>query len=288
MITIGNEQLQISINKRGAELTRILQKQFKLDYLWSADPAYWGKHAPVLFPIVGTLKDDTYFFEGQPYHLSRHGFSRERDFTVLNQTADSATFELLYDEETLAHYPFLFSFRIHYRVSENKLTCIYNVCNQGSVDMYFSVGGHPAFNIPLENGLNYTDYYLEFSDMETTPRWPLSDNLIGLKPKSFLESERVIRLSHDLFAHDAVVLKHLRSGYITLKSDRSVHGLTMRIGEFPYLGVWAAPKAPFVCIEPWQGIADSVDHNQNLEEKEGIVRLNPAEQWQKSWDVTFF
>jgi galactose mutarotase-like enzyme len=288
MIQLSNHSLAVTIKSQGAELTRIKSLEHEIDYLWDGDPEYWGKHAPVLFPIVGTLRDNSYLFAGQSYGMLRHGFARDRVFSALHQTDTSATLELQSDEDSLKVYPFPFRLRIHYSLEGNKLSNRYEVINTGNGPMYFSVGGHPAFHVPLQEGLAYTDYYLEFDQPETAPRWTLLDNLIHTHPQPFLENESIIPLSHELFASDAIVLKHLKSKTVSLKSKASPHGLTMRIDEFPYLGIWAAPEAPFVCLEPWQGIADSVYHNQQLETKEGIVALEPGASWSKAWDVVFW
>jgi len=288
MITLQNHLLEITLKAAGAELSRIYNKQHQVDYLWSADPEYWGKHAPVLFPIVGALKDDSYTYQEKTYNLARHGFARESTFTIAEQTADTICFELRADENSLRHYPFLFRLRIRYTLLDERLTCEYEVMNEGDEPMWFSIGGHPAFHVPLQEGLLYTDYYLEFSEPETLERWPLQGNLINTHPKEFLKDENMLPLHHDLFAFDAIVLKKVKSESIALKSRASDHGLSMRIDEFPYFGIWAAPHAPFVCLEPWQGIADSVYHNQKLEDKEGMISLPPAGVWSKSWDVRFW
>jgi galactose mutarotase-like enzyme len=288
MIRIENEKLTISINAKGAELHSIENKELTLEYLWGGDPEYWGKHAPVLFPIVGTLKEDTYYFEGKAYNLSRHGFAREMKFDTLSHDNTKASFELKSNSETKEAFPFEFVLRIHYSLEGNKLVNKYEVVNNDEKTLYFSIGGHPAFNVPLQEGSTYNDYYLEFDTAETVPRWPLHDGLIRTQPEDFLHNERKIYLSHNLFAKDAIVLKHLKSKTVSLRSGASKHGLTMTIEGFPYLGIWAAPEAPFVCIEPWCGIADSLHHNQQLVSKEGIIVLETGNSWTKAWDVSFF
>jgi len=285
MIILENDQLTVGIKSTGAELQSIVNKRTEIEYLWHGDPAYWGKRAPILFPIVGTLRDNVYRYRGIPYSLSRHGFARDMEFTLIYQNKNSASLELRSSDITLHHYPFPFILRVHYSLEGNQLTNQYEVINTGNDQLLFSLGGHPAFNVPLERGLNYDDYYLEFSEPETLPRWNLEGNLIA-KEKPFLIDEAIIPLSHKLFESDAIVLKQPKSDKISLRSHKSEHGLTMTIQGFPYLGIWAAPGAPFVCIEPWCGLADSVDHNQELEQKEGIMFLGAGEQWEKSWSLT--
>ena len=287
MIYLENGQLLITINERGAELQSIRKKESETEYLWDADPEYWGKHSPILFPIVGTLKENTYYYEGKSYHLPRHGFARDKTFEVTAAEKTSACFELKSDVATKEVYPFDFLLQVRYTIEGNKLTTKYKVGNTRKGRMYFSIGGHPAFNLPLEEGLKYADYYLELDTTETAGRWPLQDGLLKTTAEPMLNDERKIHLSQELFRNDAIVLKHLKSKTVTLKSDAGKAGLTMNIEGFPYLGIWAAPDAPFVCIEPWCGITDSVDHNQELPCKEGVITLQAGEEWEKEWWVTF-
>lgn len=288
MIDIRNQYLHITIKNAGAELTSIHHQQNGIDYLWNGNPQFWSKHSPVLFPFVGTLKDNTYIFEGKPYSLPRHGFARDSVFQPLAHNETSATFELRSDDETLANYPFRFSLKIHYALEDDKLIISYEVNNEGKGSMYFSIGGHPAFHLPLQKGLSFKDYFLEFDTEETLEKWVLSEGLLKTHTEPFLNGQKKVPLTHNLFANDAIVLKHPASKYISLKSNASKHGLKVKIENFPYLGIWSAPEAPFVCIEPWQGITDSLYHNQKLEEKEGIVALDEGKTWQQSWDITFW
>lgn len=287
MITLQNDILSINIANKGAELQRIFHKHFKLDYLWNADPQYWGKHAPVLFPIVGSLINNTYFFQDQPYQLPRHGFARDKEFTIVHCNDTEAIFELTSDVSTIEVYPFQFKFRIHYTLVDNKLINKYEVENTGDDTMYFSVGGHPAFQLPIEKHLSFEDYFLELNLKETAQRWTLENGLTN-QPEPFLENENIIHLNHQLFEKDAIVFKHLRSASIALRSQKSEHGLSMNFDGFPYLGIWSAPNAPFVCLEPWQGITDHINHHQNIIDKEGIISLPANETWTKNWEIKLF
>jgi galactose mutarotase-like enzyme len=274
MITIENEYLNIQIKEKGAELCSIVHKQFALEYMWSGDAAYWGKTSPVLFPIVGTLKNNTYFFNGKAYELPRHGFVRESMFTVEKQTHDSACFLLEHNANTLKVYPFAFAFRIHYTLQKNTLTVTYDVKNIDVQTLYFSVGAHPAFKIPLVNSTSYNDYQLVFNKNEHAPKWPISsEGLIEEAPIPFFENNNTIPLYKALFYKDALVFKNIQSSTISIQSVKTNHGFDFSIQGFPYLGIWAAKEANFICIEPWCGIADSVNHNQELTQKEGIIAL---------------
>jgi galactose mutarotase-like enzyme len=289
MYYIENEQIKVSIQSKGAELNSIYNKKEELEYMWSGDAAFWGKKSPVLFPVVGTLKNDTYYFQDKAYQLSRHGFAREMDFTVTTQTASSITFTLESNEVTIVKFPFLFRLDIIYALHENELSVSYSVTNTDEKDMYFSIGGHPAFKVPLVTGLDYSDYYLEFNKVENAGHWPISkDGLIEMPPSPLLNNTNRLPLTKELFQKDALVFKHLASNAVSLKSGKNIHGFTFHFSNFPYLGIWAAKNADFVCIEPWCGIADNVNTNQQLINKEGIQLLNAKDIFQRTWKVTVF
>lgn len=286
MITITNALISATVNPKGAELVSLIHKATQIEYMWSADPAFWGKSSPVLFPIVGSLKDDTFIYEGKSYHLPRHGFARERIFEVESQNSDSLTLLLKSDAASLNVFPFSFELRLHYSLVENRLNVKYEVTNTGDDKMLFSVGGHPAFKVPLIDGTSYEDYYLEFNTSEDLMRWPLSkEGLIESPPGKFPSDNNRIHLTKELFYHDALVFKNLKSDSVVLKSDKTAHQLRFYFKDFPFLGIWAAKNADFVCIEPWCGIADSVNHNQQLIEKEGINVLNENEIFERTWRV---
>jgi galactose mutarotase-like enzyme len=287
MFTIENQELKVSIDSKGAEIQSLFHKFHELEYMWSGDPAFWGKHSPLLFPIVGTLKGNTYYYGGKAYSLPRHGFARDREFAVETQRADAITFLLQSDEQTRAVYPFEFELRVGYRLVSNKVATTYQIRNPSSEPMYFSIGGHPAFRVPLIPGTEYTDYYLEFDGVEETPRWPISkDGLIERKPIPLLEDTAVLPLRKELFAKDALVLKHPISAGVTLRSGGSDRRLRMDYPGFPFLGIWAALNADFVCIEPWCGIADSVDSDQQLVDKAGINLLEAGGVFQRTWTAS--
>ena len=289
MFTIENAKIKAVINAKGAELTSLVNKENQLDYMWAGDPAVWGKHSPVLFPIVGTLKNNTYLYNGREYRLPRHGFARDKQFAVESHNGDSITFLLRNDAETLTVYPFAFEFRLRYTLFENSLAVAYEVVNPAKELMYFSVGAHPAFKIPLVAGTDYTDYYLQFNQVETAPRWPISpDGLIEQTPIDLLQNTNRLNLSKDLFQKDALVLKGMASTIITLGSNKTEHGFRFDYPGFPFMGIWAAKNADFVCVEPWCGIADSVAGTQQLPEKEGINKLVGGETFTRTWTVTVY
>jgi galactose mutarotase-like enzyme len=287
MVTIANELLQARIHPHGAELQSLYHKAHNIEYMWSGDPVWWGKYSPVLFPIVGQLRNNSYTWQGKAYTLPRHGFARDNTFIVESASDASAVFALHSSEATKAVYPFDFIFRLRYTLSGDTLAVSYEVTHTGDGDMLFSVGGHPAFAVPRIQGTAYEDYFIAFSKAETAPRWLINNGLIDA-PSDLLQDATQLPLTQELFYKDALVFKHLQSQEISLLSRTTPHGLTMDISAFPYLGIWAAKDAPFVCLEPWQGIADAVDHNGLLEEKEGIIRLPAGETKSYSWQLKCF
>ena len=243
-------------------------------------------HRPFCSQLWELLKDNLYRFEGQEYHLPRHGFARERDFIVENTSDESVTFLLTHNEESLRVYPFAFEFRLKYELHENQLSVTYSVKNIGNKTMYFSVGGHPAFAVPLSTDTNYEDYYLVFNKTEDFQRWGLVEGgLIAEHSTDFLHNTNRLALTKELFHKDAIVFKNLQSTEIILKSDKTSRQLKFDFKGLPYLGIWAAKDANFVCIEPWCGIADSENHTQELTEKEGIIVLERDEIFERTWHI---
>ncbi|MFZ1528293.1 MAG: aldose 1-epimerase family protein [Ferruginibacter sp.] len=286
---LENSNLAIEVNTNGAELQRLFNKQNGIEHLWSGDPAYWGKFSPVLFPIVGALKENAYLYKGTGYHLPRHGFAREKEFTLTGKTEDELCFLLDAGEETLKFYPFQFSLEISYRLHQNSMLCNYTVQNKGEDLMPFSLGAHPAFALPFLPGTGFGDYFLRFDNDESIIRWKLNDaGLISNESVKIELENNELNLHHRLFAEDAIVIKDLRSGSIRLSDSENTHGFHFAFSNFPFFGIWSAKNAPFICLEPWQGIADASDHNQDILQKEGIVLLPPGQSWNAGWTVNCF
>ncbi len=286
---LENDFLKIEVSAKGAELQRLFHKVHQLDYLWNGDPAFWGKHAPVLFPIVGTLKENTYYYQGKPYKMGRHGFARDKDFILEKQSSTELIFLLHSDVETKKVYPFDFEFRIRYSLDGNELSTEYLVKNTGSSLLLFSVGGHPAFRLPLTPDTVFSDYYLRFDEKENLSRWPVSsDGLIETQPIPLLNDTDRLNLLKPLFYQDALVFKYPASSEISVLSAKTSHGICFQMGEFPFLGIWSFKDANFLCLEPWCGIADPVNSNQRLENKEGIEKASPGTMFSRQWRVRLF
>jgi galactose mutarotase-like enzyme len=289
MFILENEILKVEVASRGAELQSILNKVNGIEYLWDGNPAFWAKRSPVLFPIVGSLKNNTYHYQGQSYQLPRHGFARDMDFEMEKQTSREIIFLLRSSPETKINYPFDFEFRVRYQVMGYELSTEYIVSNTGNGMMFFSVGGHPAFRLPLATQTQFSDYYLRFEETENLSRWPISkDGLIQTQQIPVLEDSNRLNLQKSLFYQDALVFKYPASSEISLLSGKTPHGLQFQMGEFPFLGIWSFKDADFICLEPWCGIADSVNSDQQLERKEGIEKAIPGKPFSRLWRVKFF
>ncbi len=285
MYHLKNPILQISIAKKGAELTSI--QAYNKEYLWEGDTQFWGGQAPILFPFVGKLKDDTYFFEGKEYHLPQHGFFRRSKGIILeSQTDNSLTFLLKSSPETLAVYPFQFEFRTRYTLVENSIHITHLVRNTGNERLYFSLGEHPAFKCSLlNNNESYERCRLEFEKEETVETHLIENGLIGNETESVLKNSNTLDLHAGVFDRDALVFKKMNSKKVTLQHKTEGNIVTLRYTDFPYLGIWSKPKAPFVCIEPWLGIADSINTSQLLEEKEGILSIEAGKTFEASYFI---
>ncbi|EAG8560514.1 aldose 1-epimerase family protein [Listeria monocytogenes] len=288
MIKLENEVLLVEMKTAGAELTRIFHKDTGLEYLWNADSKFWGRHSPVLFPTVGRLVDDTYLVDGKQYHLGQHGFARDRDFQVIEQTENTVRFELDADEDSLAIYPYKFKLSIIYTIEKNTVAVSYEVENTDNKRIYFSIGAHPAFNLPLTDGTTFEDYYLDFGTEENLETLCLEGPYRSGEIKKIVdEPARYLPLSYDLFKNDALIFEALKQKEMTIKSDKTPHFVKVSFPEFPFVGVWTAKAGtPFLCIEPWYGIADGAGESVELRDKAGIEHLEPEAVFASEYEIT--
>jgi galactose mutarotase-like enzyme len=288
MIFLENEHFKASFNARGAELQYITGVHSGTEFLWNGNSNYWGKFSPILFPIVGALKNNQYEYDGVTYELPRHGFARDMEFESNLVSEHEVLFTLTHSNETLKVYPFEFNLGIRYKIFGASLCCTYEVSNPAEKNLLFSIGGHPAFAAPLNKQGVYTDYYLQFNNDNELTYHHITDNLISNQTTTLKLDDGKLFLQHDLFYNDALVFKDLKSDSISLMNSKNYNGLNFKFKDFPYFGIWAAKDANFVCLEPWCGIADSINHNGKLADKEGIIVLPPKAEWQRTWQITCF
>lgn len=286
--TLENEDIKIIASTFGGELNSLLSKKENVEFLWNGDEKYWKYHSPILFPIVGKVKDGKYLAENKEYELPQHGLARTREFEMVEKDDNHVVFELLWSEDTLKVYPYKFSLKLSYELLENGVKVGYSVKNLDDKDIYFSIGGHPAFMCPLFENESFDDYYFEFNKNESKKTMNLNPNTgYFLNTESeCLNNENTINLSLDLFKNDALVFKNLDSNLITLKSKKNNRELSMDFTGFPYLAIWTKPTgAPFVCIEPWYGHADFEDFKGTIKEKSAIEKLSIGSEFKASYNL---
>ena len=265
--TLKNNTLTAQIQHLGAELISLKSNKYK-EYIWEGNPEFWGKHSPILFPIVGTLKNNTFHHNEIDYQLYRHGFAREMEFKLLKATDTSATFSIQSDEKTLKMYPFAFELHLIYTLEEMTLSIAYQVINMGSSKMPFSIGAHPAFALPNK----FESYAVAFNSDESLEYSLLENDLISNKTKNLDLQNKKIPLTYELFKNDALIFKSIQSKSLTILENENPI-LRVHFEDFPSLGIWTKMNAPFICIEPWFGYSDTNENSGNLFEKEGIQVL---------------
>lgn len=287
-VTIETQTLCATITTHGAELVSLKSKETGLEYIWQGNPEFWARHAPVLFPIVGSLKNNEYRYQGKTYQMSQHGFARDKEFQLIEKTETTARFLLESSADTKEIYPFDFKLIITYDLGGDGILTSYQVTNPADEVMYFSIGGHPAFNVPLEEGLTFEDYYLQTSPMKSRILVPISDGKIDLSGRTLYQTNTNLSFSRELFNHDALIFETKGLNSFMICSEKSDHSVRLSYNQLPYVGIWSPyPKeAPFVCIEPWQGITDSVTASGELTEKVGIQKLAPKETYLMKYAIT--
>jgi len=293
MIQLKNNKLSVDINPIGAELKKVYHFESELDYLWNGDAAFWGRTAPVLFPIVGRVANDTYLNNGKLYPLSQHGFARDYKFDVISQTNEEVWFELNDNEETLKKFPYKFSLKIGYELKGDKVIVKWQVENPNEGTLPFSIGAHPAFRTNLQEGEELSDYYLHLETNEgiTTYAFDNEKGLIKDEKVEIIEKLKLLPLSKELFEEFPTLILENETG-ITLKSYMHDHEVHVAFDGFPYVGIWSpintqGEVAPFVCIEPWYGMADTVEEPQEISTKKGIQCLNAGEVFTTEYSMTF-
>jgi len=291
LIHIENEWLNVEISSSGAEVRKVSHKKNDLDYMWSGDSTYWGRVSPVLFPIVGRLKNDQYQLNGETFEMSQHGFLRDVEFEIDKQSSTNVTFVFDSAGRFTQVYPYEFKAYIHYALKENSLIVQWEIVNENEAEMYFSIGGHPAFNVPLLENETFEDYRVQLipAPNKEVTQYEIKDSLIHEKGPA--NENPMIPLSNSLFKNDALVYSNIQSAKLISKKSR--HSVEVIFENFPFVGIWSkymedtGESAPFVCIEPWYGIADTADTTGKLNEKLGINKLAVGEVFHAEYKVKF-
>lgn len=274
-----NSDFSVNILEMGAELCSLKSKKSGKEYIWGGNPEIWHGHSPVLFPIVGTLLNNKYRFDGKEYELFRHGCARKREFQLKEQGESYIILTQSYNDESLKQYPFKYIFDIKFSLDGNTLTVTHTIKNADDKAMYFSLGCHPGFNCKIGD-------FLEF-EKEENPQDEMIDEDSILIDKIFpspVEGKNFY-ITKDIFDKDAHILSGLKSKKVTLKSNKTPQEVEFTFGDAPYLGLWAKPGADYVCIEPWFGINDDRNKKADISQKRDILSLDPDKEFNYSWSA---
>ncbi|ACI51684.1 Aldose 1-epimerase [Gluconacetobacter diazotrophicus PA1 5] len=280
----SSDRLSVRVAEHGAELQSLTDASGQ-ERIWAGLPA-WPRHSPVLFPIVGRLKDDTAWIDGRPFHMTQHGFARDRAFRWLDRKADGCALILTDDAESQAVFPFRFALTLEYRAEGDRLHVGYRLQNPDTGrTLPASLGAHPAFVWPQRAGVAKRDHVLEFDRPEPAPIRRIANGL--LLPEHFASPivGRTLHLSEDLFADDAIILDAPASNQVRFRAPDGT-GLAMEWQGFRELGLWMKPGADFLCIEPWHGFATPVDFSGDFDTKPGLIHIPPGGEWRGSWSMT--
>lgn len=283
--TLTSDLLTISIATHGAELCSIIDRSGR-EYLWQADPRYWKRHSPILFPIVGSVRDGHFTIDGRQYSMSQHGFARDSDFTPLGSTGDEAWYELTSSDTTLAAYPYKFRLQVGYRLTGETVTVIWRVTNTDDRDIYFQIGAHPAFYYP-DYGSDGERGYLWFDREDSFTYLRIGDGACAsLTPHSQPLDGQLLRLDTHTFDIDTFIIEgNQLTSVALLDRERRPH-LTMQF-DSPLLGIWSPPRkdAPFVCIEPWYGRCDREGFEGEFRDRDHVNRLAAGQTFEASYKI---
>jgi len=275
MITISNEYITAKISEHGAELHSLIHNGF--EYIWQADSKYWGRHAPILFPIVGKVYNNEYRVGENTYHIPQHGFARDKDFKLVNTNEVSSTFVLQSDENTLKVYPYKFKLLVRYKLTENRLDVSYTIRNTDNKDIYFQIGAHPAFNYPNHP---FSKGYLQLTKdgkplTEISVRHPNNNGYITNYIQHIELSNGCLPIKDETFDNGALILENYQCDTISMINGNGQTHLTLK-SNAPLYGIWSPErkKAPFICLEPWIGIADEEGFDDQFQNKSYMNRLS--------------
>ena len=286
---IANSYLNVEVDSKGAELQSIRAND-GTEYLWQGNPKYWKDRALTIFPYIARLTEDSYYLDGERYQMNIHGLAPYFDFACVENNETSLVLEMVDSPDTLIQYPRKFAFRVTYQLEQNLLSVLYTVENHDDKTIYFGVGGHPGFNVPLVAGRKFEDYRLRFSEEHIPVRVGFSDTcyLNGQDMPYLLENSTTIPLCHNLFNQDAVVFRSTATT-VTLECENDPHAVTVSFPQMPYLGIWHMPKtdAPYVCIEPWSSLPSRENIIEDFSQQESLISLPAQETYQNTWTMLF-
>lgn len=287
LFQISNDKITIQVDSMGAELKSLKDVASGREYMWNADPKYWKRTSPVLFPLVGGLKDGVYRLDGREYPMGQHGFARDMEFKLKSQAAHEIWFTLESDSETLGKYPYPFQLELGYELADKTVTVKWRVKNPAKECMYFAIGGHPAFLCPIEDGTKQTDYKIRFDAKEQVISSSLENGLIIDKSNTYTLQNGILPVTEHLFDGDALVIEHDQAHRVSLVKPDGTDYLTVEF-DAPLFGIWSPPRkqAPFICIEPWYGRCDRAGYEGEWKDREWMQALDAGEIFEAEYKVT--
>lgn len=289
---LENEKLVVKVADHGAELISIYDKKEERELIWQADPQYWNRHAPILFPNVGKHYQGVYRYEGKEYPAGQHGFARDKEFIQVGGEETWVTHRLCADEETRTNYPFDFCLEVTHRLEGDQLHVEWKVENQGENTMYFTIGGHPAFRLPIILGTEFEDYFLRFEEHVDRLNYVLLDLESGTampeQRRPMALHQHCFRLRKEMFNKDALIFDEGQVQWVALALPDGSPYVALESRDFPNFGIWSKPGAPYVCLEPWCGRCDNQGFTGEISEKPGINTLKTGEIFEKSYDIIVY
>lgn len=281
---LENEKIKVVIESKGAELESLFDKTTEFEYMWQKDAKFWGKSSPVLFPFVGSLKEQKFSYKGKEYNIdTRHGFARDNQFVISSKGENFVEFLFESNEETKEKYPFDFKLYLKYSLEEKELKLEYRVENLTDGEMYFSIGAHPAFNIFSKDGGNYIEF-----EKDEDGKSLMVENAVIVDKKRDIFQGKILNFDDDTFRNDALIFEKTNSKKVWLKSKKNDKILEFDYKGFEYIAFWSVPGSNFVCFEPWDGISDYYKTNGDITQKLGIKKLEKGEIYQKGIGIKIF
>lgn len=283
---LENDAIRIEIESHGAELKSLVKKETGTEYMWCADPEYWGRTSPVLFPLVGNVSGKQYRTKGKTYDMGQHGFARDMEFTLESQTDNEIWFVLRSNEETLAKYPYEFVLKLGYRLDGAKVEVLWHVENPSEEELPFAIGGHPAFYCPVTSGVKQSDCYIQFDVAGPLKCSTIDGYLVGDRVDTYELEDGMLRIDEHLFDNDALIIEKQNIKKVSLCDPKKQVFLTIEL-DAPLFGIWrpADPGAPFVCIEPWYGRSDRIGYAGELRDREYENVLAAGENWDAGYTI---
>lgn len=283
--TLSNSFLSVDVSSHGGELRSVRTSDGR-EYLWQGSPQTWPRRAPSLFPFIGRLTDGYYTFKGNKYELKCHGFLRDNELMCEEQSPEKLVLFMEDNDETKKCFPFSFRCSIIFTLNDNKLTVSYKIDNHGNDPMYFGIGGHPGFNVPIDADLTFEDYHVAFESGVSPKQILMSEDYFMTKNEKALElnDKNQLELQHPLFDFDALVL-HDAGSTVTISSDKSEHSVTMDFSDFDYIGLWHTPhsEAPFLCLEPWSSLPTYSGEHTDFETQDNLISVEGQKSCTKSF-----